>query len=57
VEVRCRPPNPNEETDEVYYKQLAEVVQSPALVPKQDFNSMIYVGNKMQHRRNSLGGF
>ena len=33
-----RPPNLDEETDEAFYKQLAEVTQSPALVLVGDFN-------------------
>ena len=33
-----RPPDQDEEMDEVFYKQLAEVVQSPALVLVGDFN-------------------
>ena len=33
-----RLPNQDEETDEVFYEQLAEAVQSPALVLKGDFN-------------------
>ncbi|PKU47346.1 adaptin ear-binding coat-associated protein 1 [Limosa lapponica baueri] len=33
-----RPPNQDEEADEVFYKQLAEVSQSPALVLVGDFN-------------------
>ncbi|PKU46217.1 hypothetical protein llap_3441 [Limosa lapponica baueri] len=33
-----RPPNHDEEADEVFYKQLAEVSQSPALVLVGDFN-------------------
>jgi len=33
-----RPPNQDEETDEVFYKQLAEVSQSLALVLMGDFN-------------------
>ena len=37
MEVRCRPPNQNEETDEVFCEQLAEV-RSPALVLMGDIN-------------------
>ena len=33
-----RPPNQDEEVDEVFYEQLAEVVQLPALVLMGDFN-------------------
>ncbi|PKU36299.1 mitochondrial fission process protein 1 [Limosa lapponica baueri] len=35
--VLYRPPNQDEEADEVFYKQLAEVSQSPALVLVGDF--------------------
>ena len=41
VGVCYRPPNQDnqdEGTDEVFYEQLAEAVQSPALVLKGDFN-------------------
>ena len=38
VEVCYRPPNQDEEMDEAFYEQLAEVVQSPALVLVGDFN-------------------
>ena len=38
VEVCYRPPNQDEETDELFYKQLAEAVQLPALVLMGDFN-------------------
>ena len=33
-----RPPNQDEETDEVFYEQLAEAARSPALVLMGDFN-------------------
>ena len=33
-----RPPNQDEEMDKAFYKQLAEVAQSPALVLMGDFN-------------------
>jgi len=36
--VYYRPPNQDEEADEVFYKRLAEVSQSLALVPMGDFN-------------------
>ncbi|PKU27535.1 hypothetical protein llap_22160 [Limosa lapponica baueri] len=36
--VCSRPPNQDEEADEVFYEQLAEVSQSPALVLVGDFN-------------------
>ena len=36
--VSYRSPNQDEEMDEVFYKQLAEVAQSPALVLMGDFN-------------------
>ena len=35
---RYRLPNKDEETEEVFYKQLAEVVQLPVLVLMGDFN-------------------
>ena len=35
--VCSRPPNQDEETDEVFYEQLAEAVRSPALVLMGDF--------------------
>ena len=38
VEVCYRPPNQDEEMNETFYKQLAEVAQSPALVLMGDFN-------------------
>ena len=38
VGVCYRPPNQDEETDEVFYEQLAEVKRSPALVLMGDFN-------------------
>ena len=38
VEVWYRPPNQDEEMDEAFYEQLAEVIQSPALVLVGDFN-------------------
>ena len=37
VGICYRPPNQDEETDEVFYKQLAEVLRSRALVLKGDF--------------------
>ena len=33
-----RPPNQNEETDDLFYEQLVEAAQSPALVLMGDFN-------------------
>jgi len=38
LEVCHRPPNQDEEADEVFYKRLAEVSQSLALVLVGDFN-------------------
>ena len=38
VGVYCRLPNQNGETDEGFYEQLAEMVQSPALVLMGDFS-------------------
>ena len=38
VGVCYRAPNRYEEIDEVFYEQLAEIVQSPALVLVGDFN-------------------
>lgn len=38
VRVCHRPPNQNEEADEAFYKQLAEVMQSPDLALMGDFN-------------------
>jgi len=38
VGVSYRPPNQDEEMDKAFYKQLAEVAQSPALVLMGDFN-------------------
>ncbi|XP_032304298.1 uncharacterized protein LOC116654245 [Coturnix japonica] len=38
VGVCYRPPNQDEETDEVFYKQLAQAARSPALVLMGDFN-------------------
>ena len=38
VGVCYRPPNQDDETDEVFYEQLAEAAQSPALVLMGDFN-------------------
>ena len=38
VGVCYRPPNQDEETDGVFYEQLAEAVQLPALVLMGDFN-------------------
>ena len=38
LEVCCRPPNQDEEVDEVSYKMLAEVLQSLALVFVGDFS-------------------
>ena len=38
VGVCCRPPNQDEETDEAFYRQLAEVVLLPSLVLMGDFN-------------------
>ena len=38
VGVCYRPPNQDEETDEVFYKQLARAAQSPALVLMGDLN-------------------
>jgi len=38
VKVCYRQPNQDEETDEAFYKQLAEAAQSPALVLMGDFN-------------------
>ena len=38
VGVCYRPPNQNEEADGIFYKQLGEVSQSPALVLMGDFN-------------------
>ena len=45
VGVCYRPPNQDEETDEVPYEQLAEAARSPALVLMGDFNFPTYVGN------------
>lgn len=33
-----RPPNQDKEMDDAFYKQLAKVVQSPALALMEDFN-------------------
>jgi len=54
-----RPPNQDAETDEVFYKQVTEVVQSPALVLMGNFNFpeiyyTLYYGNILQCRRSSL---
>ena len=54
-----KPPDWDEETDEVFYKQLAEVAQSPALVLMEDFNFpdiyyTLYYGNILQSRSSSL---
>ena len=38
VGICYRPPSQDEETDEVFYEQLAEAVQLPALVLMGDFN-------------------
>jgi len=38
VGICYRPPNQDEETDEVFYEQLAEAAESPALVLLGDFN-------------------
>ena len=38
VGVCYRPPNQDEETDELFYEQLAEAARSPALVLMGDFN-------------------
>ena len=38
VGICYRPPNQDEEIGEVFYEQLAEAVQSPALVLMGDFN-------------------
>ncbi|GAB0180245.1 hypothetical protein GRJ2_000489800 [Grus japonensis] len=38
VGVCYRPPNQDEEADEIFYKQLGEVSRSPALVLVEDFN-------------------
>ena len=38
VSICCRLSNHDEETDEAFYEQLAEAVQSPALVLMADFS-------------------
>ena len=38
VGVGYKPPNRDEETDKVFYEQMAEVVQFPALVLMGDIN-------------------
>jgi len=46
-----RPPNQDEEADEVFYKRLAEVSQSLAPVLVGDFNLL-----EIQHSREEPGG-
>ena len=45
VGICYRPPNQDEETDELFYEQLAEAARSLALVLMGDFNFPTYVGN------------
>lgn len=45
IGVCYRPPNQDEETDEVFYKQMAEVAQSPALVLLGSLTSQTYARN------------
>ena len=53
--VACnRKPNLDEETDEAFYEQLAEVLP---LFSWRTLTSLIYIGTTMQHRRNSVEGF
>ena len=51
-----RPPNEVEETDESFYKQLAVVSESCALVLVGDFNFQTSAGNTIRQRVSSLGG-
>jgi len=51
-----RPPNQEEEVDEVFYKRLAEVSQLLALVLLGTLTYWTSAGNTAQQRRNSLGG-
>jgi len=51
VGVCYRLPNQDEEMDEVFYKQLAEVVQSPALCSWGTSTSLIYTGNIVQKKQ------
>ena len=48
-----RLPNQDEEMDEAFYEQLAEVMQSPW----ETSTYLIYVGNIIQCRGSSPGGF
>ena len=57
VGVCYRLPNQDEEIDETFYEQLAEVARSSALVLVGDFNFLIYVGNTIQRRGSSPRGF
>ena len=52
-----RPPNQDEEADEVFYKRLAEVSQSLALVLMGDFNLSDVCWKYNTAERKSLGGF
>ena len=56
VGVCYRPPNQDEEADEIFYKQLREVSQSLALVLMGTSTYQMSAGNTIQQRGNSLGG-
>jgi len=51
-----RPPNQDEEVDEVFYKRLAEVSRSLALVLVVTLTYRTSAGNTTQQRGNSLEG-
>jgi len=53
VVVYYRPPDQKEEVDEVFYKQLDVVSQSPALVLMRDFNNpdICWISNRARHTR------
>jgi len=51
-----RPPNQDEEGDEVFYKRLAEVSQSLALVLVGDFNLLDICWKHNTAERNGLRG-
>ena len=57
VGICYRPPNQDEETDEVFYEQLAEAARLLALVLMGDFNFPDICWEYNLAQRSSLGGF